>query len=130
VNEELRLLSAYIVAGGILLSLPLLLVLVTVGFGYVRRIEVRISTSTGSIESVSQIYSEGLIGRLVRISHVFAYLVFRNCSTAFCYRRASMLGDPEASLPKSWQAWCLIPMLALYGIVVIVLVVGVVAKLY
>ncbi|MDI9244536.1 hypothetical protein [Marinobacter sp. CHS3-4] len=129
-SEELRLLSAYLVAGGILMGFIALVVLVTIGFRYVRRIEERVSTSTGSIAGVSQIYSDGLIGRLVRSSHVFAYLVFRNCSSSFCYRRASMLGDPEAPLPKSWQAWCLIPALLLYGIIAGVLVVGAVAKLY
>lgn len=125
-----KLLGAYIVTGGILVSLLLIFVIVSVGFHYTRRIEERVAIKTGSISGVSQTYSDGLIGRLVRSSHVFAYLVFRNCSSSFCYRRASMLGDPKASIPKSWQAWCLIPALSLYGIIAIVLVVGLVAKLY
>jgi hypothetical protein len=122
--------GVYVIAGGILLGLVTLLTLVTISFSYIRRIEQLISTSPGTIASVSQIYSEGLVGRLVRASHVFAYLVFRNCSTAFCLRRAAMLGDPEVPLPRSWQAWCLIPFLMVYGIFAVILVVGAVAKLY
>ncbi|MGB1950544.1 MAG: hypothetical protein ACPHQ9_07245 [Marinobacter sp.] len=124
-TEEWRIFAAYVVAGGILLSLLLIVVTVTTGFRYAKKIEQRVSTRSGSLSTISQIWSETLVGRLVRCSHIFAFLVFRNCSSCFCHRRASMLGDPDIPLPRLWQAWCLAPVLSMYGALVVVLAAGV-----
>ncbi|MBO6810932.1 MULTISPECIES: hypothetical protein [Marinobacter] len=75
-SEEWRIFAAYVVAGGILLSLLFVFVIVTTGFRYAKKIEQRVSTRSGSLSGISQIWSEALIGRLVRCSHVFAFLVF------------------------------------------------------
>jgi len=125
VTEEWRIFAAYVVAGGILLSLLLIVVTVTTGFRYAKKIEQRVSTPSGSLSSISQIWSEALVGRLVRCSHIFAFLVFRNCSSRFCHKRASMLGDPDVPLPRLWQAWCLVPVLSMYGTLVLVLLAGI-----
>ncbi|WP_375192368.1 hypothetical protein [Marinobacter sp.] len=124
-SEEWRICAAYVVAGGILLSLLFIFVTVTTGFRYAKKIEQRVSTRSGSLSGVGEIWSEALVGRFVRCSHVFAFLVFRNCSSRFCHKRASMLGDPYISLPRSWQAWCLVPVLSMYGTLVVVLLAGI-----
>lgn len=128
-SEEWRIGAAYVVAGGILLSLLFIFVTVTMGFRYAKKIEQRVSTRSGSLSSISQTWSEALVGRLVRCSHVFAFLVFRNCSAHFCHERASLLGDPDVPLPKLWQAWCLAPVCSMYGTLVIVLLASVVIQL-
>jgi len=125
VSDEWRIFSAHVVAGGILLNLLFIFVIVTTGFRYAKKIEQRVATHSGSLSSISQIWSEALVGRLVRCSHVFAFLVFRNCSSRFWHRRASTLGDPDVPLPKLWQAWCLVPVLPMYGTLAVVLVAGV-----
>jgi len=125
VSEEWRIFAAYVVAGGTILSLLFIFVIVTTGFRYAQKIEQRVATHSGSLSSTSQIWSEALVGRLVRCSHVFAFLVFRNCSSRFCRKRASTLGDPDVPLPRLWQAWCLVPVLSMYGVLAVVLVAGV-----
>lgn len=124
-SEEVRIFAAYVVCGGIFLSLFAIIVMVTFGFNYVCRIEERVATKTGSIPSVKSIWSGGVMGRLVRSSHVFAYLVLRNFRLSLFRNRASLLGDPDVVLPKIWQAWCLIPALMMYGIHAVVLIAGV-----
>ncbi len=128
VSEEWRIFAAYVVAGGILLSLLFVFVIVTTGFRYAKKIEQRVSTRSGSLSSISQIWSEALVGRLVRCSHIFAFLVFRNCSSRFCHRRASMLGDPDVPLPRHWQAWVIAPMLLMYRAVITTLVTNLVIQ--
>lgn len=127
-SEEWQIFAAYVVAGGILLSLLSIFMIVTVGFRYAQKIEEQVSTPTGSLSRVSQIWSSELVGRLVRCSHVFAFLVFRNCSLRFCQQRASILGDPDVSLPRLWQAWCLVPVLSMYGTLAVVLLAGAFAQ--
>lgn len=128
-SEEWRIFAAYVVAGGILLSLLFIFVIVTTGFRYAKKIEQRVSTHSGGLSTISQIWSEALVGRLVRCSHIFAFLVFRNCSSPFCYKRASMLGDPDVPLPRLWQAWCLVPVLSMYGTLAVVLLAGIYMQL-
>jgi hypothetical protein len=129
VSEEWRIFAAYVVAGGIILSLLFIFVIVTTGFRYVQKIEQRVAKHSGSLSSTSQIWSEALVGRLVRCSHVFAFLVFRNCSSRFCRKRASTLGDPDVPLPRLWQAWCLVPVLSMYGVLAVVLLAGIFMQL-
>lgn len=121
-SEEWRIFAAYVVAGGILLSLLFVFVIVTTGFRYAKKIEQRVATRSGSLSGISQIWSEALIGRLVRCSHVFAFLVFRNRSSRFCHKRASTLGDPDGPLPQLWQDWGITPMLLMYLAVITTLV--------
>lgn len=128
-SEEWRIFAAYVVAGGILLSLFFILMIVTTGFRYAKKIEQRVATHSGSLSSISQIWSEALVGRLVRCSHVFAFLVFRNCSSRLCHKRASTLGDPDVPLPQLWQAWCLVPVLSMYGTLAVVLLAGIFMQL-
>lgn len=64
-SEEWRIFAAYVVAGGILLSLFFILMIVTTGFRYAKKIEQRVATHSGSLSSISQIWSEALVGRLV-----------------------------------------------------------------
>ncbi|HLV77719.1 MAG TPA: hypothetical protein VKY53_07350, partial [Marinobacter sp.] len=123
-NEEVRVLAAYVVCGGILFSLLSIFVMITYGFKYVCQVEELVSTRKGSISSVREIWSGGVIGRLVRVSHVFAYLILRNSGLAFFKKRAALLGDPEVLIPNSWQAWCLIPALTMYGTLAVVLIAG------
>src|SRR5690554_3255616 len=123
-TEEVRIIAAYIVYGGIFISLLPILVMVTCGFIYVRKVEELVATKEGSISSVMTIWSDGVIGRLVRSSHIFAYIVLRNCRVSPLKKRAALLGDPDVPLPRSWQAWSLIPALAMYGVLAVVLVAG------
>jgi hypothetical protein len=129
VSEEWRIFAAYVVAGGILLSLLFIFVIVTTGFRYAKKIEQRVATHSGSLSSISRIWSGALVGRLVRCSHIFAFLVFRNCSFPFCYKRASTMGAPDVPLPRLWQAWCLVPVLSMYGVLAVVLLAGIFMQL-
>lgn len=123
-NEEVRIFAAYVVCGGIFLCLLSIFVMVTYGFNYVCRVEELVATKKGSISSLREIWTDGVIGRLVRSSHIFAYLILRNCRLSFLKKRAALLGDPEVLLPKSWQAWCLVPALTMYGTLAVVLIAG------
>ena len=124
-NEEARIFAAYVVCGGILFSLLSIFLMITYGFKYVCQVEELVSTTKGSISSVREIWTGGVIGRLVRVGHVFAYLILRSSRLAFFKKKAALLGDPEILIPKSWQAWCLIPALTMCGTLAVVLIAGV-----
>ncbi|MEQ5814028.1 hypothetical protein J3362_00820 [Marinobacter sp. NFXS11] len=64
-SDEWRIFAAHVVAGGILLNLLFIFVIVTMGFRYAQKIEQRVAKHSGSLSSTSQIWSEALVGRLV-----------------------------------------------------------------
>jgi hypothetical protein len=96
------------------LGLLPLLVIVTLGFRYTVLIEDRVATERGGISTARYIWQGKIIGRLMRSSNVFAYLMFRAIPYPFFQQRASLLGDPAAPLPRRWQAWVITPMLLMY----------------
>lgn len=98
-----------------------LLVIVTLGFRYTVLIEDRVATERGGISTTRNIWQGKIIGRLMRSSNVFAYLIFRAIPFPFFQQRASLLGDPTVPLPRSWQAWVIAPMLLMYLAVIITL---------
>lgn len=105
--------------------LPLLVIL-TISFRYVILIEHRVATEGGAISAARVIWTGKVIGRLMRSSNVFAYLVLRSTPFPFLRRRASLLGNPCVLLPKSWQAWIIVPFFLLYSSVLVTVVVNLV----
>ncbi|EON93070.1 hypothetical protein MARLIPOL_03520 [Marinobacter lipolyticus SM19] len=91
-----------------------LFVIITFGFRYVSLIEDRVATKRGGISTARHIWQGKIIGRLMRSSNVFAYLIFRAIPFPFFQQRASLLGDPAVPLPRSWQAWVIVPVLLMY----------------
>ncbi|MEQ5814029.1 hypothetical protein J3362_00825 [Marinobacter sp. NFXS11] len=107
--------------------MPLLLIF-TLGFRYTVLIEARVATERGGISAARYIWQGKIIGRLMRSSNVFAYLIFRAIPSPFFQQRASLLGDPAVPLPRSWQAWVITPMLLMYLAVITTLVANLVIQ--
>lgn len=105
-----------------------LLVIFTFGFRYTVLIEARVATERGGISTARNIWQGKIIGRLMRSSNVFAYLIFRAIPSPFFQQRASLLGDPAVPLPRSWQAWVIAPMLLMYLAVITTLVTNLVIQ--
>jgi len=105
-----------------------LLVILTLGFRYTVLIEARVATERGGISAARYIWQGKIIGRMMRSSNVFAYLIFRAIPSPFFQQRASLLGDPAVSLPRSWQAWVITPMLLMYLAVITTLVTNLVIQ--
>jgi hypothetical protein len=105
-----------------------LLVILTLGFRYTVLIEARVATERGGISAARYIWQGKIIGRMMRSSNVFAYLIFRAIPFPFFQQRASLLGDPAVSLPRSWQAWVITPMLLMYLAVITTLVTNLVIQ--
>jgi hypothetical protein len=62
------------------LGLLPLLVIVTLGFRYTVLIEVRVATERGGSSTARNIWQGKIIGRLMRSSNVFAYLMLSSAS--------------------------------------------------
>jgi hypothetical protein len=105
-----------------------LLVIVTLGFRYTVLIEDRVATERGGISTARNIWQGKIIGRLMRSSNVFAYLIFRAIPFPFFQQRASLLGDPAVTLPLRWQAWVIIPVLLMYLAVITTLITNLVIQ--
>lgn len=110
------------------LGLIPLLVIVTLGFRYTVLIEERVATETGGISTARNIWQGKIIGRLMRSSNVFAYLIFRAIPFPFFQQQASLLGDPAVPLPRRWQAWVIVPVLLMYLAVLTTLVTNLVIQ--
>lgn len=110
------------------LGLLPLLVIVTLGFRYTVLIEDRVATERGGISTARNIWQGKIIGRLMRSSNVFAYLIFRAIPFPFFQQRASLLGNPAVPLPRRWQAWVITPMLLMYLAVLTTLVTNLVIR--
>lgn len=110
------------------LGLMPLLVIVTLGFRYTVLIEDRVATERGGISTARNIWQGKIIGRLMRSSNVFAYLIFRAIPSPFFQQRSSLLSDPAVSLPRSWQAWVIVPVLLMYLAVLTTLVTNLVIQ--
>jgi len=120
-SDQLTYVLAHIGYLSLFVGLIPLLVIITVGFRYVSFIEERVATERGGISVARYIWQGKIIGRLMRSSNVFAYLMLRAIPYPFFQQRASLLGDPAVPLPRSWQAWVITPMLLMYLAVMITL---------
>ncbi|PPI84477.1 hypothetical protein KEHDKFFH_09375 [Marinobacter maroccanus] len=113
-SDQLTYVLAHIGYLSLFVGLIPLLVIITIGFRYVSLIEDRVATERGGISTARYIWQGKIIGRLMRSSNVFAYLMFRAIPYPFFQQRASLLGDPAVPLPRRWQAWVITPMLLMY----------------
>ncbi|WP_375192369.1 hypothetical protein [Marinobacter sp.] len=120
-SDQLTYVLAHIGYFSLFVGLIPLLVIITIGFRYVSLIEDLVATERGGISAARYIWQGKLIGRLMRSSNVFAYLMFRAIPYPFFQQRASLLGDPAVPLPRKWQAWVITPMLLMYLAVMITL---------
>lgn len=127
-SDQLTYVLAHIGYLSLFVGLIPLLVIITIGFRYVSLIEERVATERGGISAARYIWQGKIIGRLMRSSNVFAYLMFRAIPYPFFQQRASLLGDPAVPLPRRWQAWVITPMLLMYLAVLTTLVTNLVVS--
>lgn len=106
---------AYIGFYSLFVGLLPILVILTIGFKYVMLTEDRVATGTGGIATGRMVWRGRVIGRFFRSGNVFAYLLLRSFRGSFFKRRAALLGDPDVSLPRSWQAWVVVPASVLFA---------------
>ena len=67
-----------------------------------------------SILSLRNIWGNGPIGRLMRTSYVFAFLLIRNIPLAHFQKAAGKIGNPTALLPLGLRFWALLPSITMY----------------
>ena len=121
-NDEVIYVLAHIGYLSLFFGLLPLFVSITFGFRYVVLIENYVATKGSGIATAQDIWRGRVIGRFMRSSNVFAYLLLRLFPSSFFQQRASLLGDPSVSLPRSWQAWVIVPVLLMYVAVLTTLV--------
>lgn len=128
-TEEAIAVLAHIGFYSLFLGLLPLPVITTIGFRYVVLIEDRVATGTGGIATARMLWQGRMIGRFIRSSNVFAYLLLRSFPSSFFKQRAALLGDPDVCLPRSWQAWVLAPALFQFSMLGVVLIASAILKL-
>lgn len=127
-SNQLIYMLAHIGYLSLFVGLLPLFAIITFGFRYVSLIEDRVATELGGISTTRNIWQGKIIGRLMRSSNVFAYLIFRAIPFPFFQQRASLLGDPAVTLPRRWQAWVIIPVLLMYLAVITTLITNLVIQ--
>ncbi|NVD37212.1 hypothetical protein, partial [Marinobacter lutaoensis] len=89
-NDKAIYVLAHIGNFSLFFGLLPLLVILTISFRYVILIEHRVATEGSAISAARVIWTGKVIGRLMRSSNVFAYLVLRSTPFPFLRRRASL----------------------------------------
>lgn len=128
-TEDTIIIFAYIGYFSAFLGLIPLPIIVTIGFRYVALIEDRVATDSGGIATSRMLWQGRVIGRFIRSSSVFAYLLLRSFPGSFFKQRASLLGDPGVRLPRLWQVWVVAPAFFLYVMVANVLIASAIIKM-
>lgn len=129
-TDETITILAYIGFYSLFLGLLPLLVIIIIGFRYVVLIESRVANDAGGTATARMLWKEGVIGRFIRSSNVFAYVLLRSFPGPFFKQRAALLGDPDVNLPKIWQAWVLVQALFLFGMLAIALIASAILRAF
>lgn len=108
-NEE-QLTEIVAILGAVFLGLGLILfiLMVTLFFPKTAEVERRIATPGKQLEGIRIIWGNGLIGRWMRVMHVFAFFAFRNLPR-IGPRIEARMGDEQEPLPTSLKLWVLVP---------------------
>lgn len=123
-DEATRIMAAFVGAGAIGGALLSLLVIITIAFPRVARIEQKISTAGTSSQNHQKIWGSDPFGRLMRSSYVFTFLLFRSAPSNRLNRTAAQIGDVSAHLPLHLRLWGLVPPLGLFGCFSLLLITG------
>ena len=123
-NDTLRIIAAFVGAGAIVSGLISLCVILTFAFSRVVRIEEKISGSDASTMERRKTWGSDPLGRLMRSSYVFTFLVLRAMPFEWLKRSAAKIGDISVQLPVGLTLWALIPPLILYACSAILLITG------
>lgn len=123
-NDTLEIIAAFVGAGAIGLGLVSLLVMLTFAFSRVTVIEEKISRPGTSALEHRKTWGNDPLGRLMRSSYVFTFLVLRSVPSNRLNRSAAQIGDVSTHLPVRLRLWGLLPPLCLYGCFVVVLMTG------
>lgn len=98
-NDSPQTIVAFVGAGGIGLGLVSLLVILTLAFSRVAAIEEQISGPDTSAPNHRKLWGSGPLGRLMRSSYVFTFLVLRAMPSSRLKKSAAQMGDVTTKLP-------------------------------
>ena len=125
VSESITTIAAFCGAGGIGLMLLAEIVLLTIAFPKIRRIEELIcSDAEHSALRLRKVWGGGPYGRLMRSSYVWRYLMMRKIPFGHFKRSAADFGDPEIDIPLNLRLWALVPSNTMFLSFVIFLIAG------
>lgn len=113
-NDSLQVIAAFVGAGAISLGLVSLLFILTFSFSRVALIEKKISFPGTSALEHQKIWGNDPLGRLMRSSYVFTFLVLRAAPVERFNRVAAKIGDTSIQLPSRLTLWAIVPPLMLY----------------
>ncbi|MAA64894.1 MAG: hypothetical protein CL581_08980 [Alteromonadaceae bacterium] len=113
-NEPVNIYLLIAGVGGMAVSLLSIIVMLSIAFPKLREVEDRIAGPERSILSLRNIWGNGPIGRLMRTSYVFAFLLIRNIPLAHFQKAAGKIGNPTALLPLGLRFWALLPSITMY----------------
>ncbi|KPQ00108.1 hypothetical protein [Marinobacter sp. HL-58] len=123
-NDTPQIIAAFVGAGAIGLGLVSLLVILTFAFSRVAMIEEKISRPGTSALEHRKVWGNDPLGRLMRSSYVFTFLVLRSLPSNRLKRSAAQIGDVSTRLPVRLSLWGLLPPLCLFGCFIVVLITG------
>lgn len=123
-NDSLQITAAFVGAGAICLGLVSLFVILTLAFSRVTIIEEKISRPDTSALEHRKIWGNDPLGRLMRSSYVFTFLVLRSAPSSRLNRSAAQIGDISTQLPVRLTLWAVLPPLLLYGCLAVLLIAG------
>ena len=113
-NDTLRVIAAFAGAGAIGLGLVSLLVIVTFAFPHVALIEEKLSRPGTSTLENKKTWGSDPLGRLMRSSYIFTFLVLRSMPFDRLKQSAAKIGDVSVQLPIGLTLWAVLPPLMLY----------------
>lgn len=114
-NDKLQIIAAFVGAGAIGLGLISLFVILTFAFSRVTAIEEKISRPDTSAQEHRKTWGNDPLGRLMRSSYVFTFLLLRSMPSNRLNSSAAQIGDISTQLPIRLTLWALLPPLLLYG---------------
>lgn len=123
-SDDFQVIAAFVGAGAIALGLFSLLVILTFAFSRVTVIEEKISCPGTSALEHRQVWGNDPLGRLMRSSYVFTFLVLRSAPSSRLNRAAAKIGDISTQLPVRLTLWAVLPPLFLYGCFAVLLIAG------
>lgn len=95
-------------AASMVLGIVLMFLLVTLFFRKTEEVERRIATHGKQLDEVRSIWGNGPIGRWMRVSHVYAFFVYRKLPRIGA-RIESRMGGEDEPLPRSLKLWVIVP---------------------
>ena len=115
-HEDLITLGAFLC--GLLAGVTLIMVL-TVCFGAIEKIESRISTPGKQLDGIKHVWGNGPIGRWMRAVHLYFFFVFRKLPV-YGKTIETRMGDEVTPVPLRLKIALLVPMHLFFLLMIIV----------